>query len=304
VTETETFMAYSHGLMSQIQHWLDAGVIPFPKLGERIVELGDQALNADTPDDAVISFIRKFKPDFDRKEIAGGLPANSFGVVYACEMWRRCGLEYLSYDVTDAPYSKVFDLNFHSVPSEDRQSAVIVTNIGTTEHIANQLNAFRTAHDLLKVGGVAIHSVPFTGMLNHGLINYHPKFFVSLIVNNRYRLRAAQLSEPVDHASYGVGNTVYDGDFIRGDAKLPGSEFWSATPLYAGMIDLVIERIFPDEFVPPVDFAKGYFDDMPMGDLSLLTGTDKLPHNAWADAYRRSTTPSQATEFVSHKVKR
>jgi hypothetical protein len=304
VTETETFMAYSYGLMSQIQHWLDAGVIPFPKLGERIVELGDQALNADTPDDAVISFIRKFKPDFDRKEIAGGLPSNSFGVVYACEMWRRCGLEYLSYDVTEAPYSKVFDLNFHSVPSEDRQSAVIVTNIGTTEHIANQLNAFRTAHDLLKVGGVAIHSVPFTGMLNHGLINYHPKFFVSLIVNNRYRLRAAQLSEPVDHASYGVGNTVYDGDFIQADARLPGSEFWSATPLYAGMIDLVIERVFPDEFVPPVDFAKGYFDDMPMGDLSLLTGTDKLPHNAWADAYRRSTTPSQTTEFVSHKLKR
>jgi len=297
-------MAYSHGLMSQIEQWLDAGVIPVPKLGERIVELGDQALNADTPDDAVISFIRKFKPDFDRKELVGGLPANSFGVVYACEMWRRCGLEYLSYDVTEAPYSKVFDLNFHNVPDEDRQSAAIVTNIGTTEHIANQLNAFRTAHDLLKVGGVAIHSVPFTGMLNHGLINYHPKFFVSLIINNRYRLRAPLLSKPVDHASYGIGNTVYDGDFIQADAKLPGSESWSATPLYAWMIDLVIERVFPDEFVPPVDFAKGYFDDMPMGDLSLLTDTDKLPHNAWADAFRRSTTPSQTTEFVSHKLKR
>jgi hypothetical protein len=290
-------MAYSQQLMSQIEQWLDAGVIPYPKPGARVVELGDQALNANMPYDAVISFIRKIKPDFDPKEIAGGLPSNSFGVVYACEMWRRCGLEYLSYDVTEAPYSKVFDLNFHSVPHEDRQSASIVTNIGTTEHIANQFNAFRTVHDLLKVGGVAVHSVPFTGMLNHGLINYHPKFFVSLIINNRYRLRAAQLSEPVDHASYGVGNKIYDGDFIEAQRKLPGSENWSTTPLYAGMIDLVIERLFPDEFVPPVDFAKGYFDDMPMGDLSLLIGTDKLPHNAWADAYRRATTPSQTTKL-------
>ena len=68
------------------------------------------------------------------------------------------------------------------------------------------------------------------------------------------------------------------------------------------MIDLVIERVFPDEFVPPVDFAKGYFDDMPMGDLSLLIGTDNLPHNAWADAYRRSTTPSQKTKSATGKI--
>jgi hypothetical protein len=274
----------------------------FPAAGERVVELGDQALNADMPEEAVFSFIRKIRPDFDRKEIAGGLPSNSFGVVYACEMWHRCGLEYLSYDVTEAPYSKVFDLNFHTVPHEDRHSASIVTNIGTTEHIANQLNAFRTAHDLLKVGGVAIHSVPFTGMLNHGLVNYHPKFFVSLIINNRYRLRAAQLSGPARHASYGVNNTIYDGDFVKSQRKFPGSESWSATPLYSGMMDLVIERVFPDEFVPPVDFANGYFDDMPMGDLSLLIGMDQLPHNAWADAYRRLTTPSQ-TSFDSEALK-
>jgi len=297
-------MAYSRQLMSQIEKWLDAGAIPFPKHRERIVELGDQALNADMPHDAIISFIRKFRPDFDQAEIAGGLPSNTFGVVYACELWRRCGLEYLSYDVTEAPYSKVFDLNFHAVPDEDRQTATIVTNIGTTEHIANQLNAFRTVHDLLKVGGVAIHSVPFTGMLNHGLINYHPKFFVSLIVNNRYRLRAVRLDGPTPHSEYGLGNTVYSGDFVKTERALPGSEPWSTTPLYTGMIDLVIERVFPNEFVPPVDFAMGYFDDMPMDDLSLLIGAEKLPHSAWADAYRRSTTPSQNAKLQPIKPKR
>ena len=208
-------------------------------------------------------------------------------------MWRRCGLDYLSYDVTQAPYSKVFDLNFHTVPDEDLQSAAILTNIGTTEHVANQLNAFRTVHDLLKVGGVAIHSVPFTGMLNHSLINYHPKFFFSLIINNRYKLRDVEFSGPSRHESLGVGNIVYDGDYLATANKVLGSESWSNTPLYAGMINLVIERVFPDQFVPPVDFARGYFGDMPVGDLSLLVGADKLPQSAWADAYRRATTPSQ-----------
>ena len=290
-------MAYGVGLLSQLERWLDGGIIPLPRLGDRVIELGSQMINNRTPLDAIIRFIRKINPDFDASEITTGLPVNSFGVVYACEMWWRCGLDYLSYDVTEAPYSKVFDLNFHAVPKEDRQSATILTNIGTTEHIANQLNAFRTVHDLLKVGGVAIHSVPFAGMLNHSLINYHPKFFFSLIVNNRYKLHDVQVTGPAKHESLGVGNTVYDGDYLKVAANMPGSEAWSNTPLYSGVMNLVVERVFSDEFVPPVDFAGGYFGDMPAGDLSLLVGADKLPHNAWADAYRRSTTPTQTVKL-------
>jgi len=283
-------MAYSLGLISQIEQWLEDGTVPTPRPGERVIELGDQMLNDGTPPDAVIEFIKRFRPDFDGGDIATGLPVNSFGVTYAYEMWRRCGLDYLSYDVTEAPFSKVFDLNFHAVPDEDRQTAAIVTNIGTTEHVANQLNAFRTIHDLLKVGGVAIHSVPFTGMLNHSFFNYHPKFFFSLVVNNRYRLRKVIFNPP---SSLGPGNNVYDSDYLTPAANLTGSKRWADIPLYSGVVNLVVERMFSDDFVPPVDFAGGYFGDIPVGDLSILVGVDQLPHNAWADAYRRRTTPSQ-----------
>jgi hypothetical protein len=283
-------MAYSLGLIGQLAEWIDAGIVPHLEQGDRIIELGDQMLNAGTPPDPIITFIRKFRPDFDAGEIAAGLPVNSFGVTYAYEMWRRCGLDYLSYDVTEAPFSKVFDLNFHRVPNEDRQTAMIVTNIGTTEHVANQLNAFHSIHDLLKVGGVAIHSVPFAGMLNHSFFNYHPKFFFSLIVNNRYKLREVVFNLP---SSLGPDNNVYDGDYLTSAATLHGSQWWAGIPLYSGVVNLVIERLYPDDFVPPVDFASGYFDDIPTGDLSRLVGVNQLPHNAWADAYRRSTTPSQ-----------
>jgi hypothetical protein len=286
-------MAYSKELVAQVARWLELGIIPMPKSGDRIVELGDQELNAGMPLNVVIDLIKTIKSDFDAGEIAAELPTNQFGSVYAYEMWRRCGLNYLSYDITEAPFSRVFDLNFHAVPAEDRQTATILTNIGTTEHVANQLNAFQTVHDLLKIGGVAIHSVPFAGMLNHSLFNYHPKFFFSLVVNNRYRLLDVQFLGPSRHDDLGVGNTVYDGDYLISSPNLQGSENWARTPLCSGVINLAIERVFPDDFVPPIDFASGYFGDIPTGDLSALVKSAKLPHNAWADAYRRATTPSQ-----------
>ena len=256
-------MAYEIVLLEKIERWLDSGILPIPSCGERIAELGSQELVRGIPHDAVVRFIRRFRPDADEEELSAPLPANYYGAVYVHEIWHRCGLDYISYDVVEAPRSRVFDLNFHDVPPEDKQSALFVTNIGTTEHVANQLNAFRTVHDLLKVGGVAIHSVPFTGMFNHSLFNYHPKFFFSLIINNRYRLRHVEFRGPELHAAGDPGNTIFDGDYL------------------------------PDSFVPPVDFARGYFGDIPTGDLSVLVGVDDLPASAWADAYRRGVTPTQ-----------
>src|SRR6516165_4013434 len=286
-------MAYEIALLEQIERWVDSGILPIPSCGERIVELGSQQLVRGISHDAVVKFIRKFRPDSDAAEVSARLPVNYYGAIYVDEIWHRCGLDYISYDVVEAPRSRVFDLNFHQVPSADQQSALFVTNIGTTEHLANQLNAFRTVHDLLKVGGVAIHAVPFTGMFNHSLFNYHPKFFFSLIVNNCYRLRHVEFRGPGLHAAWDPGNTIFDGDYLTHHPRLPGSETWSAITLHSGMIYLIIERRHPDAFVPPVDFASGYFGDIPTGDLSALVGVDELPANAWADAYRRGVTPSQ-----------
>jgi len=130
-------------------------------------------------------------------------------------------------------------------------------------------------------------------MFNHSFFNYHPKFFFSLIVNNRYRLRHVEFRGPGLHAAWDPGSTIFDGDYLPKHRKLPGTEAWSEITLHSGVIYLAIERRYPDAFVPPVDFARGYFGDIPTGDLSVLVGIDGLPASAWADAYRRGVTPTQ-----------
>jgi hypothetical protein len=292
-------MAYSGGFLDQIGDWIDSGVIPLSSQPARVVEIGAQMFNAGTPHATISRFIKRWRPAFDDHETETRFPTSPYFYCYAADVWRLAGFDYASYDVTDdAPGCRLFDLNFGDVPAPDRGTADIVTNLGTTEHVANQLNAFRAIHDLLKIGGVAIHQVPFTGMLNHGLFNYHPKFFFSLTVNNRYRLRHVEFSGPKLHADLGEGNTVFEGDRLRSAPNCPGTEAWADITTHSGMVMLVIERRYDDPFVPPVDFAAGYFAETTGCDLSVLVGVDDLPASAWADSYRRRQTPSQMREVA------
>ena len=152
-------MAYGTGLFQNLERWLENGVLPGLSPRDRVMDLGSQMINAGTPHSVVARLISRFKPGFDELELAARFPVSPHYYAYVGDVWQLCDLDYLSYDITEAPRSRVFDLNFHEVPLEDHERAALVTNIGTTEHVANQLNAFRTVHDLLKVG--VLQSTPF-----------------------------------------------------------------------------------------------------------------------------------------------
>ena len=64
----------------------------------------------------------------------------------------------------------------------------MVTNFGTTEHIANQLQSFKIIHDLAAPGALMLHVVPAGGMPTDGLVSYNPKFFWLLCRSNGYRV--------------------------------------------------------------------------------------------------------------------
>jgi hypothetical protein len=105
----------------------------------------------------------------------------------ARELWTWLGFSYASIDIDGTPGSIPLDLNFSDVPSELVGKHHLVTNFGTTEHVANQANAFKIVHDLTAPGGVMMHTLPAQGAFNHGLINYNPKFFWALARANDYR---------------------------------------------------------------------------------------------------------------------
>jgi hypothetical protein len=99
--------------------------------------------------------------------------------------WTSIGFDYATIDYDGHRDSIPLDLNTDRVPEKLRQQFDLVINTGTTEHIANQAQAFHIIHDLTRIGGVMFHEVP-AGSWNHGLINYTPKFFLLLHKQNDY----------------------------------------------------------------------------------------------------------------------
>ena len=79
------------------------------------------------------------------------------------------------------------DLNNDRVPEKLLGAFDLVINAGTTEHLANQENAFRVIHDLTRRGGLMYHEVPGGSCTDHGFVAYQPKFFHRLMQQNDYQ---------------------------------------------------------------------------------------------------------------------
>jgi hypothetical protein len=118
----------------------------------------------------------------------------------ARDLWTWLGFSYASIDIDGSLGSIPLDLNSAEVPKTLRGKYDLVTNFGTTEHVANQVNAFKVVHDLTALNGVMMHTLPAQGALNHGLLNYNPKFFWALAKANDYGwLYFDFVPEPTSH---------------------------------------------------------------------------------------------------------
>lgn len=93
--------------------------------------------------------------------------------------------EYKAIDLHGTADSFKFDLNseYNETTKYD-----LITNIGTSEHIFNQLAVFKTIHNLVKKDGIIIHQLPGQGYYDHGFFNYHPTFFFDLALANNYTM--------------------------------------------------------------------------------------------------------------------
>lgn len=108
----------------------------------------------------------------------------------AQKFYTDLGFDYIAIDLdtyNDSSFVLKLDLNEEHCPSEHKGKHDLVVNHGTTEHLINQTNAFRIIHDLCKVNGVMVTTVPCFD-INHGFFNYSPIFFRCLARANNYEI--------------------------------------------------------------------------------------------------------------------
>src|SRR5262249_52294033 len=87
----------------------------------------------------------------------------------ASEFYENLGYEYIAFDIDGRFGSRVFDLNHDQVPAGHVGWSDLTANLGTIEHVFNQVNCFRVVHDLTKPGGLMIHVSPLNNSIYHGL---------------------------------------------------------------------------------------------------------------------------------------
>ena len=164
------------------------------------------------------------------------------------EFWRWLGFDYASIDVDGSPGSIPIDLNFDSVPANAVGKYQLVTNYGTTEHVANQLNAFKIIHELTALGGLMVHELPAQGHVNHGLITYNFNFFFMLSRSNGYKVVLADYrqSPQTYHLPDSILRPIRETN-PHHHPKLPEFE------IADGSIKMVLQKIYDIPYVPPID---------------------------------------------------
>jgi hypothetical protein len=170
----------------------------------------------------------------------------------ARDLYENLGFQYDCVD-SDGKYGAiVFDINFDCVPAQYKGKYDLTTNHGTTEHLINQLNAFKMIHDFTKPGGLMLHALPFLGTFDHGFFSYHPNFFDALARYNSYE-------------TYGMwlGPDWQQSCFIPWNPQL--LDLLTLSPKTTGLLIVLMKKQYDTEFCVPF---QGVYEGTKTDDVS------------------------------------
>ena len=233
------------------------------KARDAVLELGSQQINNDiienleSLDDLAKLFgVAPFTKTFawkicDPKYLESGMQHLPGDAPFARLLYEHLGLKYACVDIDDNPDSIKLDLNYDSVPEEHKGKYALVTNLGTTEHAANQLNAFKVIHDFTALDGVMVHVLPFQGFAAHGFMSYSMQFFWMLCRSNMYRVIDVNIlawkRTPMPR------NIV---DFVEQNSQIfKSKDHVEKLELQDTGIVIVLQKCHAIDFVPPIDVA-------------------------------------------------
>jgi len=161
--------------------------------------------------------------DADIRRLSEGSAYGSDGTrneSFAGDLLERVGVTYHSIDIADGYRTAIVDLNTQPLPSSFVGAFDTVLNLGTTEHIFNQLACFRAIHDATKVGGHMVHQLPALGWLDHGYFLYTGRLFFDLAGYNDYELSFFEWSRVEQQEDMFVGLRSYRKNYPVLDAYL------------------------------------------------------------------------------------
>jgi SAM-dependent methyltransferase len=219
----------------------------------RVIEIGAQQLSnlllrETAPTDELFRLYGRSPPDFGSSNFQGlvnGLEHQPENAPASRAFWESLGFQYAALDFDGHRDSIAIDLNRDAVPKSLKGAFDLVVNAGTTEHVANQDNAFRVIHDLVRPGGIMIHELPAQGMMMHGLINYNPKFFWHLCRENSYDVLFLKVCS---YTTNPVPQNVLDSNI-----QFSGHQHISIEEIPDFSIRAALRKKLDQQFVTPLD---------------------------------------------------
>jgi hypothetical protein len=194
-------MGSSPKTLDRLKHLTATGALP---PGSSICDIGATQLFGDKDQQASRAFLSFYadrfpgakRPEDVSPEVLQQIAQDGF----LGDLLLLAGFEYKALDIFHATNTILFDLNIHEPGPGLVKRFDLVMNLGTTEHVFNQLRAFQTIHTLTKINGICYHDLPMAGYLNHALYRYDPLFFTTVLPANRYETLLQEVTLGPQHA--------------------------------------------------------------------------------------------------------
>jgi len=176
------------GISNVMAHWFERLHLRGAFAGKRsMLELGPQDIVLSRPVFAnfatSVSGIPHSIAEIEARFFDGGVPR---WWTATRDFYALLGLtDYHAADIDDERSAYTIDLN---QPVALGRRFDVITNFGTAEHVFNIANVFKTIHDHLEVGGLALHVLPTRGQYNHGFFNIHSTLYRDMARANGYEI--------------------------------------------------------------------------------------------------------------------
>jgi len=139
-----------------------------------------------------------------------------YNLTYARDLFAQRGAKVLTIDLAGKDGAVALDLA-KPLPSSIGEYDILI-NFGTSEHVPNQYKCWRNIHNLCRVGGVMVHSIPVScpHFATHCFYFYSIGFMETLAAKCGYRkvvpVRSVSNNEQVFAAFWKIRNRPFIGE--------------------------------------------------------------------------------------------